>query len=137
VDDSLLDRTFGPVGPYPVSREKVRELSAATFYPQEQGDLDDRGDTVPPTYPILLLNDAMLAFLADVGASLERIVHGEQRFSYRRPLRIGDELSATLRVASLRSLGGADVIGTVSTITDAAGEVVCEARATLVHGGAA
>lgn len=119
-----MDRTFGPVGPYAVTAEKVRELAAATFHPD---------GPVPPTYPILLLNDAMLAFLADVGASLERIVHGEQRFAYRRPLRIGDELSATLRVASLRSLGGADVIGTVSTITDADGETVCEARATLVH----
>jgi acyl dehydratase len=52
-------------------------------------------------------------------------------------LAVGDELTASLRVASVRSLGGADVIGTVSTLTDAAGAVVCEAKATLVHGGAA
>jgi len=127
MDPAIVDRTFGPVGPYVVSAAKAAEFATATQW---------RGAAIAPTFPILLLNDAMLAFLADVGASLERIVHGEQRFAYRRPLAIGDELSATLRVASLRSLGGAEVIGTVSTITDARGEVVCEARATLVHTGA-
>jgi hypothetical protein len=128
LDPAVVDRTFPPVGPYVVSAAKVAEFATATRW---------RGTGVPPTFPILLLNDAMLAFLADVGASLERIVHGEQRFAYRRPLAIGDELTATLRVATLRSLGGADVIGTVSTITDVAGEIVCEAKATLVHTGAA
>jgi len=128
MDTSILDREFAPVGPYVVSAAKVAEFATATRWP---------GAGVPPTFPIVLLNDAMLAFLTEVDAPLHRIVHGEQRFSYRRPLAIGDELTAALRVGSLRSLGGADVIGTVSTITDAAGEVVCEARATLVHGGAA
>ena len=124
MDPAIVDRAFPAVGPYAVSAAKIAEFAAATQW---------RGAGVPPTFPILLLNDAMLAFLADVGASLERIVHGEQRFSYQRPIVAGDELSATLRVASLRSLGGADVIGTVSTITDATGAVVCEAKATLVH----
>jgi acyl dehydratase len=127
MDPAIVDRTFAPVGPYVVSAAKVAEFATATQW---------RGAGVPPTFPILLLNDAMLAFLADVGASLERIVHGEQRFAYQRPIVVGDELTATLRVASLRSLGGADVIGTVSTITDASGQVVCEAKATLVHSGA-
>jgi hypothetical protein len=128
MDASVLDRIFDPVGPLLVTARDVEAFAAATRW---------TGDGVPPTYPIVLLNDAMLAFLADVGASLERIVHGEQRFSYARPIAVGDELTATLRVASLRSLGGADVIGTLSTVRDAAGEVVCEAKATLVHGGAA
>jgi hypothetical protein len=128
MDPSLVDRAFPPVGPYLVSAAKVAEFAAATRW---------RGGGVPPTFPIILLNEAMLAFLADVGASLERIVHGEQRFSYQRPIAIGDELTATLRVASLRTIGGADMIGTLSTITDAQGQVVCEAKATLVHAAGA
>jgi len=126
MDPSLVDREFAPVGPYAVSAAKVAEFATATRWP---------GAGVPPTFPILLLNNAMLAFLGEVGASLERIVHGEQRFTYHRPVAVGDELTTTLRVASLRSLGGADVIGTVSRVTDAAGELVCEAKATLVHQG--
>jgi len=127
MDPAIVDRAFAPVGPFVVTAAKVAEFARATQW---------RGAGVPPTFPILLLNDAMLAFLADVGAPLERIVHGEQRFAYQRPITVGDELTAALRVASLRSLGGADVIGTVSTITDASGAIVCEAKATLVHSGA-
>ena len=46
-------------------------------------------------------------------------------------------LTATLTVAGLRQLGGADVISTTSEFVDADGQLVCTARATLVHGGAA
>ena len=120
----MLGREFAPVGPWPVEAGKVAEFARATSY---------SGRGVPPTFPILLLNSAMLEMLDDLGASLERIVHGEQRFSWHRPVVVGDELTATMRIASLRSLGGADVIGTVSTITDAAGDVIGEAKATLVH----
>ena len=49
----------------------------------------------------------------------------------------GDVLSATLSVASLRQIGGNDIIGTTSELTDADGALVCTAQATLVHRGAA
>ncbi|MFT4262455.1 MAG: MaoC family dehydratase N-terminal domain-containing protein [Nocardioides sp.] len=126
MDESLVGREFAPLGPWAVEGERVAAFARATSY---------AGEGVPPTFPIVLLNDAMLAFLAEVGASVERIVHGEQRFAWRRPIVVDDELTATMSIASLRSLGGADVIGTVTTLTDAAGEVVGEARATLVHSG--
>ncbi|UUZ61606.1 MaoC family dehydratase N-terminal domain-containing protein [Nocardioides sp. B-3] len=64
-------------------------------------------------------------------------MHGEQRFAYERPVRIGDTLTATLTVASLRQIGGADIIGTSSAIHDADGAPVCTAKATLVHTGGA
>lgn len=123
-----MGREFAPVGPWPVEAERVAAFAAATRYV---------GSGVPPTFAIVLLNDAMLAFLADVGAALERIVHGEQRFTWHRPVVVGDELTASMQIASLRSLGGADVIGTLTTLTDATGAVVGEARATLVHSGGA
>lgn len=108
--------------------ERVAAFAAATKF---------AGRGVPPTYPIILLNDAMLAFLSQVEAKLEQIVHGEQRFTWHRPVVVGDVLTATMRVASLRALGGAELIGTVTVITDAEGVEVGQAKATLVHGGAA
>lgn len=123
-----MERDFAPIGPWPIEEARVAAFAAATKY---------AGEGVPPTFPIILLNDAMLAFLAEVGADLHHIVHGEQKFAWQRPVVVGDELTATMKVASLRSLGGAELIGTVTVLTDAAGEVVCEAKATLVHGGAA
>ena len=45
-------------------------------------------------------------------------MHGEQKFAYERPVVPGDVLTATLTVASLRQIGGNDIIGTSSEITD-------------------
>ena len=66
---------------------------------------------------------------------LRRVVHGEQRFAYERPVVAGDVLTATLSVASLRQIGGNDVIGTRSEVHDESGALVCTASATLVHRG--
>ncbi|MGA9749268.1 MAG: MaoC family dehydratase N-terminal domain-containing protein, partial [Nocardioides sp.] len=71
----------------------------------------------------------------EVGIALHRVVHGEQRFTYARPVVVGDELTAALTVDTLRQIGGADIIGTRSEVTDADGHPVCTAYATLVHRG--
>ncbi len=130
VDESLRGRTFPPTAPYTVSREKIVEFARAT------GSTYD-GDAAPATFPIVVAFGAMTGLMEDpsVGISLHRVVHGEQRFTYTRPVVAGDELSATLTVESLRQIGGADIIGTRSEITDADGHPVCTAFATLVHRG--
>ena len=126
VDQSLVGRTFPPTRPYAVSEEKLREFAAATG-----GTYD--GGPAPATFPIVMAFEAMNAFLEAVAVDLFRIVHGEQKFAYVRPIVPGDVLSATLTVAGLRQIGGADIISTSSEITDPDGAVVCTAGATLVH----
>jgi acyl dehydratase len=130
VDASLAGRTFPPTEPYTVSVERVREFAEAT------GSRYDE-QAAPATFPIVVAFGAMTALMSDpeVGIELHRVVHGEQRFTYTRPVAVGDELVATLTVESLRQMGGADIIGTRSDITDGAGEPVCTAYATLVHRG--
>ena len=128
VDQSLVGRTFPPTRPYAVSEEKLREFAAAT------GSAYD-GGPAPATFPIVMAFEAMNAFLEAEAVDLFRIVHGEQKFAYTRPIVAGDVLSATLTVAGLRQIGGADIISTSSEITDADGVVVCTAGATLLHRG--
>lgn len=128
VDQSLVGREFPAPAPLTVTAERVGAFAAAVGHP---------GEDVPPTFPIVLAFDAMMAFLDAEQIDLHRIVHGEQRFAYARPLALGDELSATLTVSGLRQIGGADIIATTSEITDATGAVVCTGKATLVHGGGA
>ena len=130
IDESLVGREFPPTRPYAVSEEKVREFAAAT------GSSYD-GGPAPATFPIVLAFDAMNAFLEAESIDLFRIVHGEQRFAYERPVVPGDVLSARLQVASLRQIGGNDIIGTRSEVTDGSGALVCTTTATLVHRGAA
>jgi hypothetical protein len=130
VDASLAGRTFPPTAPYRVSAEKIAEFARAT------GSQHD-GGAAPATFPIVVAFAAMTALMEDasVGIELHRVVHGDQRFNYTRPVQAGDELTATLTVDTLRQIGGADIIGTRSEITDADGEPVCTAFATLVHRG--
>jgi acyl dehydratase len=134
VDASLTGRSFPPTEPYVVSREKLAEFAAATGAAAESGY---DASTAPATFPIVVAFRAMTALMEDpsVGIALHRVVHGEQRFSYSRPVVAGDELSAELTVDSLRQIGGADIIGTRSEITDGEGRHVCTAYATLVHRG--
>jgi hypothetical protein len=129
VDQSLVGRIFPPTRPYAVTVEKVRDFVAATG-----GDYS--GGAAPATFPIVLAFDAMNAFLDAESIDLFRIVHGEQRFAYERPVVPGDVLTATLTVASLRQIAGNDIIGTTSDITDDSGALVCSTSATLVHRGA-
>ena len=129
VDPSLVGRSFPPTRAYAVSAERVRAFAEATGGAWEQGP-------APATFPIVLAFDAMHAFLEAEQLELHRIVHGEQKFAYRRPVVVGDVLTATLTVASLRQIGGNDIIGTASEITDGSGAVVCTTSATLVHRGA-
>ena len=126
IDQSLVGRSYPPTRPYAVSVEKIREFVTATG-----GSYDD--GPAPATFPIVLAFEAMNAFLEAEQLDLFRIVHGEQRFAYERPVRVGDTLNATLAVASLRQIGGNDIIGTTSVVADASGETVCETSATLVH----
>lgn len=130
VDPSLVGRSFPPTPPYAVVDERVREFAAAVGQPWT-------GGPAPATFPIVLAFDAMSAFLDEVGVELSRIVHGEQRFTYERPVVPGDVLTASLTVSSLRQIGGNDIIGTTSEVTDAGGALVCATVATLVHRGGA
>jgi acyl dehydratase len=127
VDSSLVGRGFPAPAPLTVTSDRVAAFAAAVGHPGTSGEV------VPPTFPIVLAFDAMQAFLDAEQIDLHRIVHGEQRFAYVRPLVVGDELTATLTVTGLRQIGDADIIATTSEMTDATGAVVCTGKATLVH----
>lgn len=129
VDQSLVGRTFPPTPAFTVTEEGIAGFVAATGGRWS-------GGPAPATYPIVMAFEAMNAFLEAEQVELHRIVHGEQKFAYERPVVPGDVLSATLTVSSLRQIGGADIIGTTSDVTDAGGALVCTTSATLVHKGA-
>jgi acyl dehydratase len=111
-----------------VSRHKIEEFATATGNPYD-------GGPAPATFPIVVAFQAMTELMSDpsVGIQLRHVIHGDQRFAYQRPVVAGDVLTATLTVESLRQIGGADIIATRSDITDAGGDLVVTAYATLVH----
>ncbi len=144
VNPSIVGKTYPPVAPYVVGREKVREFARAVLS-QEPTHLNldaarsaGYADLVaPPTFPVILQEKALQILLADPEAGIDysRIVHGDQRFDYERPVVAGDELSATIEVIKVQSLGGHMMVTSESRITDAAGHLVVTATSTLVVRG--
>lgn len=144
MNPDLVGRAFEPVGPYLVGREKVREFARAVFASNPVHDdvaaAQDAGyrDLVaPPTFAVVLQQLTLDQLLAsdDTGIDFERVVHGEQRFTSTRPIVAGDELTATLAVTSVKTLGGNAMVTSESEIRDADGEHVVTAISALVVRG--
>ena len=144
VNPELQGRVFAPTAPYLVGREKIREFARAVFATSPV-NLDPAAaiaagytDVVaPPTFPVVIQESTLAQLLAepDGGIDFTRVVHGDQRFSYTRPIVAGDELTAQLAVTAIKSLGGHSMVTAESTITDATGAHVVTAISTLVVRG--
>jgi acyl-CoA thioesterase FadM len=78
------------------------------------------------------------AVVTDPGLGLDysMVVHGEQSFSYARPLHAGDVVVATTTVESIKGVGGLSMMVTSTSIDTVDGEHVCTARSNLVERGA-
>lgn len=144
MNPELQGRVFAPTAPYLVGREKVREFARAVFatsplsFDVQAAQAAGYSDVVaPPTFAVVIQEATLAQLLAepDAGIDFTRVVHGDQRFTYTRPIVAGDELTATLRVASVKSLGGHSMVTAESTIVDAAGDHVVTAISTLVVRG--
>ena len=144
VNPELVGRVFAPVAPYLVAREKVREFARAVFAtsPLNHDPVAALAagypDVVaPPTFPVVVQEAPLAQLLAepDAGIDFTRVVHGDQRFSYTRPIVAGDTLTATLSVTGIKSLGGHSMVTAESTIVDATGAHVVTAISTLVVRG--
>ena len=144
MNPELQGRVFEPTAPYLVGREKIREFARAVFATSPLNTDPDAAiaagysDIVaPPTFPVVIQESTLAQLLAepDAGIDFTRVVHGDQRFSYTRPIVAGDELTAVLTVASIKSLGGHSMVTAESTISDASGAHVVTAISTLVVRG--
>lgn len=144
MNPELTERAFAPTAPYLVGREKVREFARAVLataplhHDPEAARAAGFADVVaPPTFPIVISEATLQQLLAepDAGIDFSRVVHGDQRFSYSRPIVAGDELTATLRVTSIKTLGGNSMVTSESAMTDAAGAHVVTSISTLVIRG--
>lgn len=144
MNPDLQGREFPPTEPYLVGREKVREFARAVFassplyFDVAAAASAGYPDVVaPPTFAVVVQEHTLAQLLAapDAGIDFSRVVHGDQRFSYTRPIVAGDELTATLTVSSVKSLGPHSMVTAESSIVDAAGEHVVTAISTLVVRG--
>jgi acyl dehydratase len=62
------------------------------------------GTVAPPTYPIAFMAQAMsggMNTFLELGLNFMTLVHGEQEFEYVRPVKIGETLELTGRIADI------------------------------------
>ena len=146
LDQSFVGRKYPPTPPYEVGREKIREFADAIgdqspVYrdPEAARALGYPDVIAPPTFPIVLSMRAgtQVVFDPELGLDYSRVVHGEQRFVYTRPVRAGDRLTVTVSVESIRSAAGNDLLTTRGEVATVDGEPVLTAYSTLVARGTA
>ena len=93
--------------PFLVTEESIRSYMAAV------GDLaeDDRL-IAPPTYAMVYGFDAFWQLWTDQEVALDvaHLVHGEQRFSFHRPVRAGDRIRTTGRLTAINHRGDLDFV---------------------------
>ena len=133
ISEQHAGRSYPPTEPYEVSVAKLAEFATAI------GDDNPayRGEhpVAPPTFVAVISSAAWESMFDDpeLGLALRRIVHGDQRFAYQRPLRAGDRVTAALTIDKVRVRGTADIISSSVRVTDAEDELVCLASATFFH----
>ncbi len=141
-----LGRRFPAADPYEVSRVKIAEFADAIGDPnplyrdREAAQAAGYPDVIaPPTFAIVISMAGSASAVADPGLGLNyaRVVHGEQRFEYARPLVAGDVVTAQATIADIRDAGRNVMLSTRTEIRTVEGEHVCTAHSTLVERGGA
>jgi acyl dehydratase len=127
-----------------VGREKVREFCEA-IGATDQAYLDPEAarklgypDVVaPPTFAIVLTNSGVRQLVEDpdLGLDFSRVVHGDQRFAYHRPIRAGDVLTCVSVIESITCRGGHHFLLARTDVTAEDGELVVTGWSRLVVRG--
>jgi MaoC dehydratase-like protein len=93
--------------PFEVTEQSIRGYMAAV------GDQATNGDLVaPPTYAMVYGFDAYWQLWTDQEVALDvaHLVHGEQSFTFERPVRPGDRITTTGRLTSINNRGDMDLV---------------------------
>jgi acyl dehydratase len=146
LDPSFVGRSYPPTAPYQVGREKIREFAtaigatdAAYHDPEAARALGHPDVVAPPTFPVLLTMATTQQIVDDpaLGVDYSRVVHGDQRFAYTRPVVAGDELVCVNTIEDISSRGGHDFLTTRTDVGTAAGEPVVSVWSKIVVRGEA
>lgn len=145
---AFVGRSFRAGGTFEVSREHIRSFALAIGDPNpvyvdpEAAKAAGHPDVIaPPTFlttiGLSLADGNGPIYDPDLGLDLGRVVHGEQRYTHRRPVRPGDVLVADTTVTDISTAGSNELMTMTTEISTTEGEVVCTARNVIVSRGTA
>ena len=145
INREYAGRRFEPSDPYEVSRVKIAEFAHAIgdqnpiYRDRDAAQAAGFRDVVaPPTFAIVISMVGSSVALADPGLGLNyaMVVHGEQSFSYVRPLVAGDVVTTQTTITDIRDAGRNTLLTNTTEFRTLDGELVCTAHSTLVERGA-
>ncbi len=141
LDSSFVGRVYPQTAPHLVDRAQIGAFAAAigaddpVHHDAEAARAAGFADVVaPPTFPIKLTLAAARTIADDpaLGLNWARVVHGDQRFSYTRPIVAGDSLTCVCTVEGATSRAGNDLLTVRTDVLDAEDLPVCSAWTLLV-----
>ncbi|MEN3610473.1 MaoC family dehydratase N-terminal domain-containing protein [Plantactinospora sp. ZYX-F-223] len=144
LDPSFAGRSYPPTPPYQVGREKIREFATAIgaadpahHDPDAARALGHADVVAPPTYPFTITMAANRQIVDDpeLGVDYSRVVHGDQRFRYTRPVVAGDELVCVNTIEEIVNRGAHAFMTTRTEVNTTAGEPVVTVWTKLVVRG--
>ena len=130
-----------PSQTYEVGREKIREFAFAigdpnpAYFDVAASRALGHADLVaPPTFAVVVTRGPQITVIEDpdLGLDFSRVVHGDQRFEFTRPIVAGDVLTTTASVGSAHTRAGSDFLTIRSDVVDRTGTSVVSVFATLV-----
>jgi acyl dehydratase len=119
--------------------EAIREDAPIFRDPGEAQATGYAEQVAPPTFvtKIQILSSAQVVLDQELGLNYMMVVHGEQEFEWRRPVVVGDSLTAVPRIADIYAKGPNEFLVIEAEIRDASGETVAVSRTTLLSRGTA
>ncbi|MEU0128640.1 MULTISPECIES: MaoC family dehydratase N-terminal domain-containing protein [unclassified Streptomyces] len=141
LDQSFVGRSYPPTPAYEVGREKIREFAEAVgdtnpayVDPEAAKALGYPDVIAPPTFVFLITFKATGQVIQDpqLGLDYSRVVHGDQKFAYTRPVRAGDRLTVTSTIEGIKTMAGNDIMDVRGDLHDESGEHVATAWMKLV-----
>jgi hypothetical protein len=128
--ESLLNVEFGPEV-YEIEKGMVRKFAEAI-----EDDNPAWREVAPPTFPAALVPTELLHRLFNARTSLTRLLNGSSDLEYLQPIKIGDVISVTAKLARLRQVTGQEgptlFMFTEVTYTNQRGEVAVRGKNTYI-----
>jgi len=136
LDPGYAGKAYPPAPPYLVGREKIRDFAVAIgaddpvyLDPAAARSAGYPDVLAPPTFPIVLCQWGIETLIGDPGLGLDfdRVVHGEQRFRYVRPLHAGERVTRTTTIEEITFRVGNHFLNTRTDMVADDGELVVTA----------
>ncbi len=145
LNQSLKGKEYQEVS-FPVERDRVVQFADAIgendpIYrdPEAAKAAGFEDQIAPPTFVTVMqiMTSGQVVLDQELGLNYALVVHGEQEYEWRRPVKVGDVLSGTPRIADIYAKGPNEFLVIEAEIKDASGETVVVARSTLLSRGTA